>query len=90
MIGMHAHPLTPSTSQNPIGQAVQLAITQGLLLLVPSQLQDTRRVRPYAIRWLEVLQQLWQTAPMSILRHAKSWKELLPQLWHSSEALDSR
>src|SRR6266704_1264666 len=41
IIGMHVHPLSPATSQNPIGQAVQMATTQGLLLLVPPQQQDT-------------------------------------------------
>ncbi|TMI28499.1 hypothetical protein E6H30_01040 [Candidatus Bathyarchaeota archaeon] len=40
MIGMHAHQPTQATGQNPLGQAVQMATTQGLLLLVPPQLQD--------------------------------------------------
>src|SRR6266849_7561306 len=41
MTGMHAHQPMQGNGQSLIGQAVQLASTQGFLLLVPPQPQDT-------------------------------------------------
>jgi len=38
---MHANQPMQGNGQNPLGQAVQLASTQGLLLLVPPQPQNT-------------------------------------------------
>ena len=40
MRGMHVQPMHVN-GQSPIGHAVQLASTQGLLLLIPPQPQDT-------------------------------------------------
>ena len=49
---------------------------------------DLPDMRSCAVRWLEVLQQLWHETPMPFMQHTKSWKELLSLLWHASEVLE--
>src|SRR5437870_4764732 len=90
MTGTHVQPMHV-IGQSPMGHAVQLASTQGLLLLIPPQQQDTCPV------WGHTQQMGWRYCSQCGIKlrcptcnTLSLGKSYCPQLRHSLEVVETR